>query len=194
MKEALQNFLTEIKGNNRLRIGIWLILLTALFYGLLAVHEKNTELQHQYTEYQQTIQRLQEVNGEEEWHQRAAATEKAYTDELAHFPVIKTMGLARAGVENTLSELLASIGIEKKRLRIDQFNEIADSPGILQLTTRISGMFDIGQFAQLLYDLEKQEQRSEVIQLTVTIGKRARFELIYAFYFQSSEDTGRATL
>jgi hypothetical protein len=60
----------------------------------------------------------------------------------------------------------------------------------MQLTAKIEGAFVPEQFVKLLYELENQEQRGQLVKLQIARGSNSNFELTYVFYFQSDTKAG----
>lgn len=176
---------TQLQENLRLRLGVWMILFVLVLYLALLLKDRNSELQDQYLEYTDKLNRLEEVADGKKWQERAQSARNMWADELKHFPSVESQGVARAGIENSLRAMLSKIGVIKPRVEIDQFRALSNLPGIMQLTAKIEGVFVPEQLVALLYELENQDQRGQVAKLQIARGSNSTFELTYVFYFQA---------
>lgn len=185
MKSALHQARTQLRENVRLRLGGWAIVFVLLLNAALLLKDRNNELESRYLEQADKLHRLEVVSDAKKWQERAQETKNIWTDELKRFPLIKSQGVTRAGVENNLNTMISQLGIDKTRLQLEEFRDISELPGILQLTAKIEGQFVPEKLVKLVYELENQQQRGQLVKLQIVRGGNSRFELIYGFYFQA---------
>ncbi len=185
MTPALQQFRAQLQENSRLRMGCWIILLILVLYLIMILQDKNRELHSQFSQYGGELLRLEKVADGKKWRQRAQSEMNAWTDELKHFPLIESQGMAIAGIENKIRAILPTVGAATPRLNIEPFRAITNIPGIMQLTVNIDGSYTHKYFVQLLYDIEKMDQRGKITSLHITRNRIPRFSLTYVYYFQT---------
>ncbi|MDZ4379566.1 MAG: hypothetical protein U0973_15635, partial [Xanthomonadaceae bacterium] len=119
MNAVLQSLLTQVRSefqaNARLRWGGLLILAIVVLYLLLVLSDVRAQMQRDYVQQVQRLDKITSLAGQDEWLQRAEQARELRDALQAQIPGVATLGLAQASVQSLARDLITSSG---KPLRV----------------------------------------------------------------------------
>src|SRR3546814_3808218 len=105
----------EFQANVRLRWGSVLIVAIMVFYLWLVPSDLRAQMQRDYVQQVQRLDKITSLSGQDEWLQRAQQASTLREALQAQIPTVATLGLAQASVQSIARDLITASG---KPLRV----------------------------------------------------------------------------
>lgn len=176
----------ELQGNQRLRLGIWLILLIFGYYLCMVLADYQQGLTEEYQDITEKSVRLAALLEQAEWPERARGAKAALVQLEAKLPTADSPGLAQANVRTWLDRELKKLRISSTRVRVDTAAQIPGASGVLRVGATVEGTYRQDTFARLLLAIEAGPMLMSVEQLDIKLAKSQRFSLVFNSYFQGA--------
>ena len=150
----VEPFLDELDSNDRLRYGIYFILILGLVWFMLVLGDVRIEMSREHGVLQDRYSELQNIGDLELWQQRfreQASTQKELSA-LLWRSASKNQTLA--AVQSAIRKLAADGGITKSNIRIGTPQVADESLGVYSVRTRIRGQFEADQVLSFVASIE----------------------------------------
>lgn len=183
----MQSLLNELRSNTRLRLGIWLIILILLIYGLLLLDDYKHKLIEQYADSEQQLLKLQSVAQQKHWEKRLQETSTLRIELENKLWRASSQGLARADFQAWLSIAIRHASLEKTRLKVEDIEVLTGTPTLWKVSAQIDGFFVAEPIAALLREIAKNPQLIVVEHLDIPPQGSRRFSLQVSAYFQANQ-------
>ena len=188
MKALLQLALRardELAANPRLRLGVWVIMAILLFYWVALVQPERRALA--VDEYADTASRLASAQRvmarRDEWPGLLAAAEESDQALQRAFWRADTEGLARAGLQETLEQIVADLDVRNVAIESGSSRPVPDIEGLWQVQARLTANYSAGTELKLLHALAKHPRKLVVDRMDLVRGRQSRVLLIVSAYF-----------
>lgn len=160
MNAVLQSLLTQVRSefqaNARLRWGGLLILAIVVLYLLLVLSDVRAQMQRDYVQQVQRLDKITSLAGQDEWLQRAEQARLLRDALQAQIPTVATLGLAQASVQSLARDLIAASG-KPLRVQVETATEVGRGSGIWRTPVVISGGLSPDRALQMIRKIEQQE-------------------------------------
>lgn len=192
MSAVLQSLATQLRAefqaNARLRWGGLLIVAIVVFYLLLVLSDVRAEMQREYVQQVQRLDKITSLAGQDEWPQRAEQARELRAALQAQIPSVDTLGLAQASVQSLARDLIATSG-KPLRVQGETATEVGRGSGIWRVPVVISGGMAPAAALQLIQRIESQPNLV-VIEQAIVINRNAGvLTLTMAAFFRVQEAT-----
>jgi hypothetical protein len=182
------SFLTEIRKNTRLRVGLWFILGLLLSYVALLLNDYQVQLQQTHQDAINRLIQLQDIANQTQWLERAPKARALRTQLDVKFWQANTQGLAQATFQKWLNTQVNQAKMEKAHVRIQSTLELSRMSNVWKITARLDASFTPDSLHKLLLAMAKYPQFIVTERLEIRNKNRvARFTLIVSAYFQGKE-------
>ncbi|MDP1698537.1 MAG: hypothetical protein Q8L45_12275 [Xanthomonadaceae bacterium] len=190
MNAVLQSLLTQVRSefqaNARLRWGGLLILAIVVLYLLLVLSDVRAQMQRDYVQQVQRLDKITSLAGQDEWLQRAEQARELRDALQAQIPGVATLGLAQASVQSLARDLITSSG-KPLRVQAETATEMGRGSGIWRVPVSISGGVSPAAALQLIQRIENQPNLV-VIEQAIVINRNAGvLTLTMAAFFRVQE-------
>lgn len=185
VSSGVNDVLRELNSNQRLRIGVWIILIMAMAYGLLTLSDWENRLETDYKDTALRLIKLTDISNQTSWPGRASAA-RALTVRLeSSLWKTNSAGLAQASAQNWINSQLKKCRISNAKTSIKDTLTLDGYPGIWQVSASIEAPFAPYSFFELLEAIEK-EKAIVIEQLDILQTRRNMFTLGFKIYFRGS--------
>lgn len=185
---ALKPYLAEVRSNPRLRWGLWLIVATLWFYGVLVLRDEVPRQTDAYRAVTKKLARTQVVAAQTEWPARrdeARAAGIEYENRLWH---ATTSGLAEASFRDWLAQVAQDSGAGRPQINAASQEEgKGPTAGLWKVTARMSLDFAPTSFYPMLTRIATYQKRVGVESLLIRGAPPPKAELMLVAYFQRSD-------
>lgn len=188
-------FLSELKSNARLRIGVALVFAVLWLFLILTMRDALDTSVREYRRASFKLGKLQSVMQQDDWTERlhAATTLQAAMESTLWRG--DTLGLARASFQDWLNEQVRLAAVSRPVISIGSGNEEASgdqahAAGINDLwKVKANVVFDFNPEAlyKLLGQMAKNTHHVAIESLRITKEPNPRVEMVASAYFQKSE-------
>ena len=172
----------ELAANVRLRVGTWLVLATGLLSLILLQADRVQAAHADYAAAAARLQRAEELLARENWPQLLAAERAAHERIDALLWPAETEGLAQAGMQAVLGDMLRDVGFEDALVRAGVSQPVPSLADVWRVQMRIAGNCDPMVAVRLLHDLAKHPRKLVVDRLDY-VRNNSRLTLLVSAYF-----------
>lgn len=198
----MSNLVTELRNNQRLRWGTWLILGIIWFYGVLVLRDEARASIEQHDSTLKQYTRLKALSTQRQWLDRAESAKLTKVQMEGRLWQAGTSGLAQATLQDWLNLTLTQSGVTRPALTVtivdeksgDVSGENAKAGSADPLTTdlwkiraRVEFDFSPPSFYKLMAQLGAYEKRTVVESLTIHKEPVPRADMVLVAYFQSAK-------
>jgi len=184
----MEEWLSEIRRNTRLRMGLWLIALIIAVYALMALDDMRRAKAAQLTEAQAQLGRMRAIAQQQDWPKRAEAASALRKTLEAKLWSASSKGLAQANFQTWLAEQSTQAGLENTRLSVENTISVPNQPTLWQVSARLEGDFRQPAFDQLLFAFAQTEKQIQVERLEIRKSTNTRFNLVVTGYFHAAQE------
>jgi len=177
----------ELRQNPRLRFGLILIACILLGYGLLLLHDQQAELQAQYQQHANKLQKLQKLTQQTQWQARADLATNQRLQLEQHLWIAESPGLAQADFQSWLDKAIKKAKIKRTNLKVDEAVTLPGKPKLWKVSARLNAFFKADALEQLLLDIAQHPQWIIVDQLDIPPARTLRLTLQVSAYFQAAK-------
>lgn len=181
----------EFQANARLRWGGVLIVAIMVFYLWLVLSDLRAQMQRDYVQQVQRLDKITSLSGQDEWLQRAQQASTLRQALQAQIPTVATLGLAQASVQSIARDLITASG-KPLRVQAETATEIGSGSGIWRVPVVISGALAPDAALQLIRNIERQQNLVVVDQMILLNRPGAPFSVTMTAYFRVQEATDGA--
>lgn len=181
----------EFSQNQRLRIGVVLIAGILALYSFLVLRDWRASLQDHYVERRQYLRKLKGLAGQSQWPARAEAIARSRRALEAEIPTVASPGLAQAGAQTWLRDLVAVHGAGVQ-VQSQPPQAVEDHPGLWRVPIVISGALPPRSVLNLIQQVEKRSSLSVIEQALIINRENQTFELTVVSYARVSGGTDAA--
>lgn len=180
----------EWRANRRLRIGVLLALLVVGVHLLLVMGDHRRSTMAAYAKDLELQARMEGVGRDEAWPARADEATAKYEAMMSAIPVVTGSGLAKAELQNWLTQFAASAEVSEPRVKVEDSLEVPDHPGMWQVLARLDGK--IGQYghAGFARALSGALPWIQVERLEIAEGAPARVSVVVRGYYRQNPASG----
>ena len=175
----------ELAANPRLRLGVWLIAAILLFYCVALVQPERRALA--IDEYADTASRLASSQAvmarRDEWPGLLAGAQETDQALQRSFWRADTEGLAKAGLQETLEQIVADLDVRNVAIESGSSRPLPDVEGLWQVQARLSANYSAGSELKLLRALATHPQKLVVDRMDLVRGRQSRVLLMVSAYF-----------
>lgn len=175
----------EWRSNQRLRLGICLIVVTFMVYGLMLLEDRQQAIIDGHRELEDQIGKLEAIAGQGVWVARAETAKAVRVQLESKLFTAETRGLAQANVQTWLDSQLKKLQIADARTSVEQAVDMSGEAAIWQVTASVDGPFDYDKFTELLYAIESDPHYMTIDQLSFTTQNKPHLALRIRAYFQA---------
>lgn len=186
----LDQFISELKNNARLRIGIALILAVLWLYFILLMRDALDNGAREYRGSSVTLGKLQSVVQEGDWAERLAAAKTLQAEMESALWRGDSSGLANASFQDWLNQQMQLAGVARPTVSVGAGSETEPSSGIEDLwhvRAKMTFDFNSDSLNKLLGQIGAHPQHVVIESLHVTKEPIPRVEIMASAYFQQSE-------
>ena len=188
LANAWQRASAELAANARLRVGAWLVLAIALLSLVLLQADRVQAAHADYAAAVDRLQRAEALLAREDWPQLLAAERAAGQRIDALLWQAETEGLAQAGLQAALADMLRNVGFEDALVRSGVSQPVPSLADVWRVQMRVGGNCQPVVAVRLLHDLAKHPRKLVVDQLDY-VRNNSRLELLVSAYFSLAEKT-----
>ena len=188
LADAWRRASAELAANARLRIGAWLVLAVALLSLVLLQADRVQAAHADYAAAVDRLQRAEELLAREDWPQLLAAERAAHERIDALLWPAESEGLAQAGMQALLGDVLRDIGFEDALVRAGVSQPVPSLTDVWRVQMRVAGNCEPMVAVRLLHDLAKHPRRLVVDRLDY-LHSNSRLTLLVSAYFALAEQT-----
>lgn len=193
----LTNFLTQLRGNPRLRWGVALIAGIFWLYAILLLHESLQEQTRQYHATAQAIARLRAQLVQPEWLSRVVPAKTMAVQMEGRLWQAPTSGLAQAAFQDWLNAAMIKTGVTRQQITVTVIDEAAanapnQSQGsdsttpadLWKIKAKLGFDFSAPTLLEFLNKIENHEKQIIVGTLSVHKEPMSHVEMELYGYFQ----------
>lgn len=181
----------EFQANARLRWGGLLIAAIVVFYLWLVLSDVRAEMQREYVQQVQRLDKITSLAGQDEWLQRAEQARVLRDALQAQIPSVDTLGLAQASVQSLARDLISASG-KQLRVQAETATEVGRGSGIWRVPVVISGGMAPAAALQLIQRIENQPNLVVIEQAIVINRNTGTLTLTMAAFFRVQEATSES--
>lgn len=193
LTEPINIFLAGIRANPRLRLGLWLILGIAWFYGILLLRDQARDAATAHQSTARKMARIQAQAGQDEWLARvgpARALQLELENSLWHE---STIGLAQAAFQDWLNQTIQQSGLIRPAVSMAAQEENSAETGpdqpLWKVSAKISFDFTPQSLYALLERIEGNDKQIVVETLVIRGAPVPRAEMLLSAPFQKPAGT-----
>ena len=191
----LDQFLSELKSNPRLRIAVALVFAVLWFYLILTMRETLDRSAREYRSTSIKLGRLQSVMQQGDWTERLNAAKTLQAEMESALWRGDTLGLARASFQDWLNQQMQRAAVSRPVISMGTANE--EATGGQAQAARIDDLWKVR--AKLVFDFNPESLNKLLGQMTgnthhvaietlhITKAPIPRVELMASAYFQKSD-------
>ena len=189
----IKQLLSQIRGNPRLRWGIWAIAAILWLYGVLLLRDALREGSNQYESAVKRAAVLQAKGGEQAWLERAEQARLLRVELEGRLWRAATPGLAQASFQDWLNLALLQTGIGRPAITLaatgdGRANAAAESAGLPDdlwpVQVRLEFDFDPQTFLALSWRLAENPQQVSIESLSIRLEPTPRAEAVLIAHFR----------
>lgn len=181
----------EFRANARLRWGGLLIVAIMVFYLWLVLSDLRAQMQRDYVQQVQRLDKITSLSGQDEWLQRAEQARVLRDALQAQIPTVATLGLAQASVQSIARDLIAASG-KPLRVQAETATEVGRGSGIWRVPVVISGALAPDRALQLIRNIERQQNLVVVDQVILLNRPGVPFTVTMTAFFRVQEGSDGA--
>ena len=177
---------TQLATNPRLRLGIWLISLILLGYGLNFVFQRSVTTQATYQQNAQQTQQLQELAQQTQWEEQAIATRTIRVELEEQFWQAENQGLAQAAFQTWFEQQIRPLNLPLLRLQFEPMSSVSGAINNLwEVSVTVDSGFDAQALQTLLERLQTHPQHLVVREIDINrFNRQGRLKLVVVAYFR----------
>ena len=186
LSEALAGLQAELAANTRLRLGMWLILGILLLYMVLVQSDRVIAA---YSDYAGELERLTKAEAmltQGDWSELLESERATGAMLDAEFWEAETQGLAQAGLQAAMGEVIEGLNLRNVRIRSGVSQPVEGLPGVWQIQAQLEGQYRPGVELQVLYAIATYSRKLVVDRLDLS-RRNSRISLICSAYFVGIE-------
>ncbi len=185
--DQLQPALKEWHANQRLRLGVWAVLILLLGNVITHVWSWQDEQQANYQQMAQRLSKMQGLVGQTIWQERAVSAQALLEAQKKRIWVTQSASLARADIQAWLQQTTVMSNVIKPQIQVLPLTR-SDVPGVLELHASIKGSYTPSSLASLLTMLESSQRMVVVTFLDAVNRRNQSFRLELVMYFDAPND------
>jgi hypothetical protein len=189
-KKELSKLSDELKADVRLRAGAWFIALIVALQPIWLLQDYRTTKEAELEDLLIQEAKILRTTSEDFWQERAARSNEDLSDLTNSIPLASSLGVAKATLQNLLSNNLEQINAQNVRLDVQDPTRLTKPSDTYRVSARIEFDFNEADLQTLLSIFEKNTQAIVVEKLEVNPSRSKRVQLMLAVYFKL--DTPRA--
>jgi hypothetical protein len=176
----------QARSNTRLRICLWLILFIIIVYPLFILSDYNAGFKEDIVRELEREARISRTAGEVQWLQRQedVATLNNSLQSLIWFA--PTLGVAKATLNQTLSEWAAKAKLDRLRIRLEDPLAVDGYDNLYRVAGQINAEFNAERSMRFLRELESSRTKVVIEQMDIRNDKRGTYRLQISAYFSIS--------
>jgi hypothetical protein len=192
----LDNLLTQLRTNPRLRWGVALIIGIAWLYGVLLLRDAAQDQTQQQRAAAQSVARLRATLTQGQWAARLPAANALAVQLESKLWQAPTPGLAQAALQDWLGAALTRSGVVNRQISVTVLEETIANlgnsapPGLWRVKAKLGFEYTAPSLLDFLSQLEANDRQSIVGVLTVRKEPSPRVELEVDAYFQKQATPG----
>lgn len=199
----MDDFLTQLRGNPRLRWGIALIVGIAWLYGILLLRDEVADQTLRYRSATQAIARLQAQLAQPEWADRTTAARAMAVQLEGRLWQAPTPGLAQSAYQDWVTATLVKAGINNPQVTVTVVEDapaagstsaapltaaaapaVAAPTDLWKIKAKLNFEFNAPALMDFLARLESHEKQTVVNTLTARKEPAPRVDMEVVAYFQ----------
>ncbi len=183
----LRQLQAEWESNRRLRIGLLAIWGLLLLYLLLVLSDAAAAARSDLVEVDKRRDRLQAIQAQQYWLERADRSQAALRELQVTFPVVATSGRAGAQVRSLLQQTIQEAGARKLRLDVQEPRPLRDGE-LWQVSATVQGVVEGVIARDFLADLETRANYGRIERLKMVRGltaEKVRVEVEMQYLFRT---------
>jgi hypothetical protein len=181
----LQNLLTQLRQNPRLRWGVALIIGTCWLYGVLLLRDALQEETRQHRGATLALARLSGQLTQTEWLARVTPAQTLAVQLEGKLWQAATSGLAQAAFQDMLNGAMANAAVPRPQISVTVVDDMAATPPDLwKVKAKLGFDFTAASLLALLQLLETHPKQIVVGSLGVNKDQPNRVDLELYAYFQ----------
>lgn len=187
MRAQWEKMRAEWQSNRRLRLGALVALLVIATHGLLVMGDRRQAIEDAYAKDLALQARMEGIGRDAQWPARADEAEAKYAALLEAIPLVTGSGLARAELQNWLTQFATSAAVSEPKVRVEDSLEVPGHPGMWQVLARLDGRIEQYGHAGFARALSDALPWIQVERLEIAEGAPARVSVVVrGFYRQST--------
>jgi len=191
----LDQFLSELKSNARLRVAVALVFAVLWLYLILSMREFMDTSAREHRSTSLKLGKLQSVMGQEDWIERLKTAKTLQAGMESALWRGDTLGLARASFQDWLSQQMKRAAVSRPAVSIATGIEEANSEqaratdidDLWKIRAKLTFDFNPESLNKLLGQMMVHTQYVVVESLHVTKEPNPRVEIAASAYFQKSD-------
>lgn len=188
-------FLSELRGNVRLRIAVAVVFAVLWLYLILLMRDTLDSSAREYRSTSIKLGKLQSVMQQGDWTERLNAAKTMQAEMESTLWRGDTLGLARASFQDWLNQQTQRAAISRPVISMGAASEeatteqaqAAGSGDLWKVTAKLVFDFNPQSLNKLLGQMMANTQHVTIESLHITKEPNARVELMATAYFQKSE-------
>jgi hypothetical protein len=189
LRQRLAPQLDELRGNTRLRLGLWLIAGILLVYMILVSTDRLAALRDERAAALERLAQVETLAAEEDiWAERAAQARALEAELQRRMWTSATPGLAQAQLQAWLQNTARNAGIGDARIMMRDVATLAGGDGLWLAAGTMTAPFQPSALPRLLFEVESAVPRVQIESLTVNNGRRKSLQMTVSAVFQASGD------
>ncbi len=175
---------SELQKNQRLRIGLWLIMGILAVYSLILLDEQHQQGAKDFQAKQQHLVRLQEVVTQTQWSERLMGISQIKVFFEEKLWRANSEGLAKADVQNWLELQAKTTKLENHSVLIESAVDMPKIPRLWMVAAEVRADFSAAALQKALFYLYFNKWVVIERVNASTRGSRPRFSIHLRIYFE----------
>lgn len=184
IKKELSKLSSELKADARLRAGAWLIALIVALQPIWLIQDYRFEKEAAFEDLLRQEAKILRTTSEDFWQDRATRSREDLSNLEKNVPIVSSLGVAKATLQNQLSNYLEQINAQNIRLDVQDPANVIKPIDTYRVSARIELDFNEADLQALLTIFEKSEQAMVVEKLEINPSRSTKAQLILAVYFK----------
>lgn len=184
IKKELSKLSSELKTDARLRSGAWFITFIVALQPIWLIQDYRTTKEAELEDLLKQEAKILRTTSEDFWQERATLSNKDLSDLEKKIPQTSSLGVAKATLQNLLSNNLEQIQAQNIRLDVQDPAKLTKPANIYRVSARIEFDFNEADLQELLAIFEKNDQAIAVEKLEINPARSKKAQLIIAVYFK----------
>lgn len=184
IKKELSKLSSELKADARLRAGAWLIALIVALQPIWLIQDYRFEKEAAFEDLLRQEAKILRTTSEDFWQDRATRSREDLRNLEKNVPIVSSLGVAKATLQNQLSNYLEQINAQNIRLDVQDPANVIKPIDTYRVSARIELDFNEADLQALLTIFEKSEQAMVVEKLEINPSRSTKAQLILAVYFK----------
>lgn len=187
MSEALKSLKDEVLANDRLRYGLWTVLLIVLLYISLVMGDAMATVEEEYVVALTRLDDVSSVATQKQWSARADLTAELVAELSSRLWQSSSEGHAAATFRTWLDKQLATVQLSGVKVQMLPVEPRSGPLGLWKVSARLRGNMAVSPLQRFLFLCENNTELVVIDSVTIRNGSRKNLDAVVTAWFQQVE-------